>query len=92
MKKSELIEIVSSKLGENKVNVAAVIDSTLDAIKEALIAGDVVDIYGFAKFESVTQPARLVRNPKTGETKENPSKKVPKCRFKSAIKESLKNS
>ena len=89
MKKQDLVEIVASKTGESNKVVSTIIDTMIDVIGDQLKNNEPVDIYGFAKFESVQQNARLVRNPKTGEIKENPAKLVPKCRFKSAIKNRL---
>ena len=89
MKKQDLIEIVGSKTGESNQVVTNIINTMIEVISDQLKANEPVDIHGFAKFESVQQNARLVRNPKTGEIKENPAKLVPKCRFKSAIKNAL---
>ena len=89
MKKQELVELIASKTGENNKTVSTIIDSFIETIGDQLKNNEPVDIYGFAKFESVMQSARIVKNPRTGETKENPAKLVPKCRFKSAIKNKL---
>lgn len=91
MKKTDLIETIASKLGENKATVAAVIDSFIDTVVCTIKSKEDIDIHGFAKFEAVEQAAKIVRNPKTGETKENPAKLVPKCRFKPAVKNKLKD-
>lgn len=89
MKKQELIEKISASTGQSIKDVSSIVEATITTITNALTSGDVVDIYGFAKFEAVEQAARIVKNPKTGETKENPAKMVPKCRFKGSFKEKL---
>lgn len=89
MKKHELIEVLASKTGESKAVIGIILESFVDTIGETLKKNESVDITGFAKFEAVEQAARIVRNPKTGETKENPAKLVPKCRFKTAVKNKL---
>lgn len=89
MKKVDLVEIVAKELNESKSTVTAIIDKTFEVIGDTMANNDAVDIYGFAKFEPVLQNARQSRNPKTGEIKETPSKLVPKCRFRTAVKNKL---
>ena len=89
MKKPELINAIAAKCGESNKIVENVVTSFIDVIKESMMNDEAIDIYGFAKFESVVQPERTVRNPKTGETKISPAKKVPKCRFKPLVKNEL---
>lgn len=89
MKKADLIEKIAQDLNTNKSSVAAIVDSTFETITNTMAANEVVDIYGFAKFEPVFQNEKQSRNPKTGEMKTTPAKLVPKCRFKSAVKTKL---
>lgn len=89
MKKTELINAIATKCGESNKVVDSVVTSFIEVIKESMANNEPVDIYGFAKFESVVQPERTVRNPKTGETKISPAKKAPKCRFKPLVKNEL---
>ena len=44
----------------------AVVDAILGRIADALVAGDRVEIRGFASFLVKERPARAGRNPKTG--------------------------
>jgi DNA-binding protein HU-beta len=67
MNKSELVDKVASATGESKSSVGAVIDSTLEAITEALQSGDKVTFTGFGTFERRFREARMGRNPQTGE-------------------------
>lgn len=89
MKKADLIEKIAKDLNESKSNVAVIVDEVFETITETIANNEVVDIYGFAKFEPVLQSERQSRNPKTGEVKVTPAKLVPKCRFKSAVKNKL---
>lgn len=69
MNKTELIDAVSSKLGEGstkkqaEVAVAAVLEAIADGIK----ADKKVQVIGFGTFDVRERPAREGRNPKTGE-------------------------
>ena len=69
MNKTELIEAVYGKLGEESTKkaaetaVAAVLESIADGIKK----DGKVQVIGFGTFDVRTRPARQGRNPKTGE-------------------------
>lgn len=89
MKKADLIEKIAKDLNESKSNIAAIVDEVFETITDTMANNEVVDIYGFAKFEPVLQSERQSRNPNTGEVKVTPAKLVPKCRFKSAVKNKL---
>ena len=86
MKKREIIDQIAYTIGESDKTVTNVIDTFIDMITDNLINNEPVDIQGFAKFESVTQAARMVKNPKTGELVQKAEKLIPKCRFKPTFK------
>lgn len=65
-------------------------DMTVREIMEKLVAGENVEIKGFGKFTIETVGEKTVRNPKTGETKKQGPKKVPKFRFSHALKLKVK--
>lgn len=89
MKKPELIDVIASKTGKEKKDVLTIVDSVFDTIVETMKAGEVVDIYGFGKFESVYKEAHMGKNPKTGEEKMVEAKNNPKLRYSSAVKKAL---
>ena len=68
MNKTELVNVVSAEAEVSKKETEAVIAATLNAITEALKAGDKVQLLGFGTFEVKEVAAREGRNPKTGET------------------------
>ena len=73
-----------------KVNVAdKEVKAIFEAIKEAVKAGDKVDIAGFGSFQSVERAARTSRNPKTGETVAVPAKKAVKFKTSKTFKDAL---
>ena len=73
-----------------KVNVAdKEVKAIFEAIKEAVKAGDKVDIAGFGSFQSVERAARTSRNPKTGEAVAVPAKKAVKFKASKTFKDTL---
>jgi DNA-binding protein HU-beta len=67
--------------GEKKVSKKRgreMVDAVLQAIAEALKAGEKVKLQGFGNFEAVERAARKGRNPQTGEEIEIAAKKAPK--------------
>lgn len=73
-----------------KVNVAdKEVKAIFEAIKEAVKAGEKVDIAGFGSFQSVERAARTSRNPKTGEAVAVPAKKAVKFKASKTFKDTL---
>ncbi|HYA87008.1 MAG TPA: integration host factor subunit beta [Nitrospirota bacterium] len=78
MTKAELVDkIAEKKPGLTRKQVEVVVNTVLDGIKEALSREDKVEIRGFGSFRIRHRRAKEGRNPKTGETVQVPSKKVP---------------
>lgn len=67
MNKTEIIEAVAQKTGLKKQDCDRAVAATLEAITEALAAGDKVQLMGFGSFEVKDRAARTGRNPQTGE-------------------------
>jgi nucleoid DNA-binding protein len=67
MTKQQLIEAVANASQRSKTDVAAVLESSLDEITQALRSGDRVDLRGFGNFRVKQKKARQGRNPRTGE-------------------------
>ncbi|MCJ7508651.1 MAG: integration host factor subunit beta [candidate division Zixibacteria bacterium] len=77
MTKADLVEGVASKTGLTKTDVAVVVDTFLDSIKDALEGGKNIEIRGFGTFKVKLRKARKARNPRTGEEVPVPDRKVP---------------
>ena len=78
MTKSELITLLSDKFSQlvhkdAELSVKTIIDSLGDSLRK----GGRVEIRGFGSFSLNHRPARLGRNPKTGEKVNVPEKFVP---------------
>jgi len=78
MTKSELIEILARRQAQLKSDdVDLAVKSLLEMMGGALAGGDRIVIRGFGSFSLHYRPARLGRNPKTGESVALPGKHVP---------------
>ena len=79
MNKTELIEVVSQKLGDRRAASEAV-EAVVDAITRAVAKGEKVGITGFGVFEKVERAARTARNPTTGAAVKLKKTFIPKFR------------
>ena len=68
MKKSEMIEVLSSKTDLSKADAEKMFNATFDLFKEELAKGNKVSVAGFGTFKISERAAREGRNPQTGET------------------------
>ena len=68
MKKNELVAAIAAKENCSKKEADKALNLVLDAISDALVAGEKVSITGFGTFEVRERPARQCKNPATGET------------------------
>ena len=76
MTKNDLITKISKDNGTTKKDAEIAIDNVFEAIKDIILSGEEVYIFGFGKFTVADFAARMERNPKTGEAAEVPAKKV----------------
>ncbi len=67
MNKSELIEAVAKRTGENKAAASRAVDAVIESVVAAVAKGDNVTLVGFGTFKSSKRAARDGKNPKTGE-------------------------
>lgn len=74
MKKVELVEAIAKKVGITKAEAGRALDSTFEAIAEALEKGDKVPLVGFGTFGTSKRAARTARNPRTGENIKIPAR------------------
>jgi DNA-binding protein HU-beta len=67
MNKQDLVAFIADSTGLGRVDAGRALDATLDAISEALKAGDDVKLVGFGTFHVTHRKALSGRNPRTGE-------------------------
>ena len=89
MNKTELISVIAEKSGLSKKDSEKALTAAVDAIAEALVAGEKVQLVGFGAFEVKTRAARTGRNPKTNATIEIPASKIPQFKAGKALKDAV---
>ena len=78
MTKSELIAQLAERFPQLVAKDADLaVKMILDAMSEALVRGERIEIRGFGSFALNYRPPRLGRNPKSGEKVDVPAKWVP---------------
>ena len=78
MNKTELINKIAESAGISKADAKKALEATVDTIKQALIAGDKIQLIGFGTFAVSERPAREGINPATKEKIQIAAKKVVK--------------
>ena len=78
MNKTELIDKIAAGAGLSKADAKKALDATTAAIKEALVAGDKIQLVGFGTFSVNERPAREGINPATKQPIKIAAKKVAK--------------
>ena len=89
MSKTDLVNVVVAKTELKKKDVELVVNAALDAIVDALKAGDKVQLIGFGTFEVKETAAREGRNPKTGEAITIATGKKPAFTASKAMKDAI---
>jgi DNA-binding protein HU-beta len=67
MNRRELVAELAERLETDKRAADAALQAFVDTVTDTVSSGEVVAISGFAKFARVDRPARMGRNPQTGE-------------------------
>ena len=78
MNKTELVKKIAEKAEISQAQAKSVLEATLESVKEALQAGDSVQLIGFGTFSVSERAARTGKNPRTGEKITIAAKKVAK--------------
>lgn len=89
MNKAELTAAIVKKTDFTKKNAEKALAAVTEAITEALADGEKVQVVGFGSFEVRTRPARVARNPRTGEQIKIVASKAPVFKAGKALKESV---
>lgn len=78
MTRSELIAQLAVRYPQFSVSdIELAVKTVLDALAKNLARGERIEIRGFGSFSLSYRPARVGRNPKTGEQVQVPAKYVP---------------
>lgn len=66
--RKDLAEAISNQLGYPQSSCADIVDSFLDAMKQALLEGETIKLVHFGTFSIRDKAPRRGRNPRTGES------------------------
>ena len=89
MNKSELIKNLAEQSNVSLDEATLVVNTFVDCMKEALLAGDRVEIRGFGSFKVKEYGSYAGRNPRTGDRVEVSPKRLPFFRAGKELKEFL---
>lgn len=84
--KDDVINALTESTKQEKPNVKKVIEALFPLVKAELRKGNEVTLGDLLIFKPKLRKARKVRNPKTGETKMAPEKKVVKIKVRKMLK------
>ena len=89
MNKSQLVDKISEGADLSKAAAGRALDSFIEAVGEALKAGDQVSLVGFGTFDLRERASRTGRNPQTGATIEIAAAKIPAFKAGKALKDAV---
>jgi len=89
MTKAELVEGIAGKAGVSKAAAEKVLKAFMEEVKDGIKKGERVTLVGFGTFFAAERPARMGRNPRTGEEIKIPACTVPKFKAGKALKDDL---
>ena len=89
MNRSQLLNAFAERNDMTRREADAAVTSLLELITETVARGEDVAISGFAKFRRIDRPARMARNPATGEMVKVPAKRVARITPLKAFKDAV---
>ena len=87
--KTQLVATLADELGSDKKSAAAALDAIISVITREVSSGGAVALPGVGKIYCRERPARMVRNPATGEQIHKDADKVVKMTIAKALKDSV---
>ena len=89
MTKADLVKVISENTGIIRKDVAVVVDSLFQGVKDILAEGNHLEIRGFGTFRLKVRKPRMGRNPKTDEKVPVPERTVPTFKFSREFKNAV---
>jgi DNA-binding protein HU-beta len=87
MTKTQLVAALAEKANVEKTTANRVLEALTGVITNEVAHGGAVTLPGLGKFSCRERPARVVRNPATGEQMKKPADKVAKVTIAKALKD-----
>lgn len=88
--KTDLIDRVHQTIGCTKADAERAVEAIIAMITDTLKKGEEVSVAGLGIFEAKNRAGRTGRNPRTGETIQIQSMRVPKFRASKTLKDAVK--
>lgn len=90
MTRSDLVEALAGRFAQfGQRDAELAVKAILEAMSDALIQGQRIEIRGFGSFTVNRRPARMGRNPRSGESVAIPEKRVPHFKPGKALREAV---
>jgi len=89
MTKTQLVAALADEMGSDKKTATSALDAMVDIITKEVSNGGAVTLPGVGKIYCRERPARMVRNPATGEQIHKDADKVVKMTIAKALKDSV---
>ncbi|MEQ9036867.1 MAG: HU family DNA-binding protein [Silicimonas sp.] len=89
MTKTQLVAALAEKMDSDKKSAGAALDAITAIITDEVSSGGAVTLPGVGKIYCRERPARMVRNPATGEQIHKDADKVVKMTIAKALKDSV---
>lgn len=87
MTKTQLVAALAEKTDSDKASVNRMIDALSEVVTSEVAAGGAVTLPGLGKFSCRDRPARMVRNPATGEQMHKDADRAVKVTIAKALKD-----
>lgn len=89
MNKVQMVAAVAEKAGLTKKDAEKAVNAVTEAVREALVKGEKVQLIGFGTYEVRERAARKGRNPQTGKEIKIAAAKVPAFKAGKALKDAV---
>jgi DNA-binding protein HU-beta len=89
MIKADVVGQIAERTGLTKADSEAALNAFQEVLADALAAGEAVKLTGFISVERVERPARMGRNPQTGEPLQIAAKSGVKLSAGSVLKKAV---
>ena len=89
MTKTQLVAALAEEMGSDKKSASGALDAIISVITREVSGGGAVTLPGVGKIYCRERPARMVRNPATGEQIHKDADKVVKMTIAKALKDSV---
>ncbi|MCK0170932.1 MULTISPECIES: HU family DNA-binding protein [Aliiroseovarius] len=89
MTKTQLVAALAEEMGSDKKSAAGALEGIINIITREVSGGGAVTLPGVGKIYCRERPARMVRNPATGEQIQKEADKVVKMTIAKALKDSV---